>query len=377
MSIAFVLRSTPMIEIQHLKKQYGSSTPLKDVNTVINKGDIIAVIGPSGTGKSTLLRCINLLEKPTDGHILLDGEDITDPKYNINLARTKLGMVFQSFNLYEHLTVVENCMLAQTVILKRSRQEAYDKAMKLLESVGMDSRALQYPAQLSGGQKQRVAIARTLSTDPEIILFDEPTSALDPLTVSEVETVIYDLSKQGRTMMIVTHSMEFAKRISNRVFYMDNGEIYEDGTPEEIFDNPKKELTRKFIMRLSSLEMTVTEENHDLHAEIKKICNFCISKGINPKRTMKLCAIYEECYSMLDRYFYGDERTLYLLLEYTESIDKLTISLTPKSQKVWAEIANDVTQSYEYKLLAEYIKGYTEENVEIDGKMTACYKYEV
>jgi len=365
-----------MIEISHLKKQYELATPLKDVTTTINSGDVIAVIGPSGTGKSTLLRCINMLEKPTSGHILIDGQDITDPKCNINLLRRKIGMVFQSFNLYEHLTVVENCMLAQTILLKKSRQEAYDKAMELLQSVGMGRLALQYPSELSGGQKQRAAIARTLCLDPEIILFDEPTSALDPLSVSEIETIISNLSSQGKTMMIVTHSMEFAEHISNRVFYMDQGEIYEDGTPEQIFSNPKKELTREFIMQLSSMRMTIHDETHNLDTEFGKIYSFCKAKGIDPKRTMHACSMYEEFYSMLCRYSFKDDKTLYFKLEYDKNSDKLIISFIPGSSKKWADIADTVLNSLEYKIFVSHVKGYFEET-RTDKGVGFSYSYEI
>ena len=350
-----------MIEIQHLKKQYASATPLQDVNVTINKGDVIAVIGPSGTGKSTLLRCMNLLEQPTSGRILVDGENITNPKCDINRVRTKLGMVFQSFNLYEHLTVVENCMLAQTVLLKRSRQEAYDKAMALLASVGMETRTLQYPSQLSGGQKQRVAIARTLSTDPEIILFDEPTSALDPLTVGEVEAVISELAQRGRTMMIVTHSMNFARSVSNRVFYMDQGGIYEDGTPEQIFDDPQKERTRKFIRRLACLEMIVSEDTHNLQEELSKIQSFCSERKLDVKRILNTCSSYEEGCSLMFNYIMAQDKTAYITLEYFAPQDRLTLSFAPSSCVDLAAVEESIRDSLEYKLICHYSKGYRQE----------------
>ena len=222
-----------MIKIEHLKKEYPNVTPLKDVSVEIHDGDVISVIGPSGTGKSTLLRCINQMEKPTSGKVWVDGVEITDRKCDINKVRQKMGMVFQSFNLFGHLTVIENIMLSPVDLLGKSRQEAYDEGMRLLRMVGLAEKALNYPDELSGGQKQRIAIARTLAMDPDVILLDEPTSALDPTMVGEVQAVIRDLSKTGKTMMIVTHEMNFAKAISNRVFYMDEGGIYEDGTPED------------------------------------------------------------------------------------------------------------------------------------------------
>lgn len=249
-----------MIELIHLEKKYENSAPLKDVNAVINDGEVISVIGPSGSGKSTLLRCINLLEKPTGGKILLDGEEITAPKYDPIKARRRMGMVFQSFNLFGHLTVIENLMMPQMDILGRSKQEAYETGVRLLRRVGLEGRELKYPDQLSGGQKQRVAIARTLAMDPDVILFDEPTSALDPAMVGEVQAVIADLAKSGKTMLIVTHDMNFARSICSRVFYMDQGIIYEDGTPDRIFDDPEKELTRRFIRNLRELE---TEREED------------------------------------------------------------------------------------------------------------------
>ena len=230
-----------MIELKHLRKEYDIVTPLKDVNTVINDGDIISVIGPSGTGKSTLLRCINMLETPTSGQVIINGVDVTAPKCDLGKIRQKTGMVFQSFNLFGHLTVIENIMLAQLDLLGKSRQEAYDEGMRLLRTVGLADKALKYPDELSGGQKQRVAIARTLAMDPDTILLDEPTSALDPTMVGEVQAVIRELATTGKTMLIVTHEMNFARFICNRVFYMDEGGIYEDGTPEQIFEHPQKE----------------------------------------------------------------------------------------------------------------------------------------
>ena len=343
-----------MIELQHVRKEYDLVTPLEDVSTTIQKGDVIAVIGPSGTGKSTLLRCINLLERPTSGHIFVDGEDITDKACNINRIRTKLGMVFQSFNLYEHLTVVENCMLAQTVLLKTPRQAAYDKAMQLLASVGMERNALQYPDQLSGGQKQRAAIARTLSTDPEIILFDEPTSALDPITVSEVEEVIAGLAKKGCTMMLVTHSMDFAHSVSNRVFYMDQGGIYEEGTPEQIFHHPQKERTRKFIRRLASLEMEVTEISHNLHEETGKIFAVLRTKKCEPEWLLKVCHAYEEVCNLMFRMILGDERTFSVSLEYSSKEKRMYMSFTPHSKSSSIQTLEQPQSQLEYKMIRHY-----------------------
>ena len=282
-----------MIELRHLEKKYEHSTPLKDVSAVINNGDVISVIGPSGTGKSTLLRCINMLERPTGGQILLDGEDITAPKYDLTKARRRMGMVFQSFNLFGHLTVIENLMIAPMDILKKSKQEAYDTGIALLRRVGLAGRELQYPEQLSGGQKQRVAIARTLAMDPDVILLDEPTSALDPTMVGEVQAVIRDLAKSGKTMMIVTHEMNFAKSICNRVFYMDEGGIYDDGTPEQIFEHPQKERTRRFIRKLKVLELRIDSRDFDFIGAGTEIDRYCLQNDIAPTKRYHICLAVE------------------------------------------------------------------------------------
>ena len=252
-----------MIRIEHLRKEYPTAVPLKDVNVEIHKGDVISVIGPSGTGKSTLIRCINMLDQPTSGKIFVDGEEITAKGCDVARIRRKMGMVFQHFNLFPHMTVIENIMSAPMDLLGKSKQEAYDKGIELLRKVGLADKALNYPDVMSGGQKQRVAIARTLAMEPEIILFDEPTSALDPTMIGEVQAVIRDLAKQGTTMIIVTHEMKFAREICNRVFYMDQGGVYEDGPPEQIFDNPQKERTRQFIRHLKVLEYSITSKDFD------------------------------------------------------------------------------------------------------------------
>ena len=254
-----------MIELEHVQKAFPNVTPLQDVNARIEKGDIISVIGPSGTGKSTLLRCINMLDGPTAGKIIVNGMDVTDKKTDILKVRQKLGMVFQSFNLFSCKMVIENVMMGPIDLLGVSKQEAFDEGVRYLNMVGLGEKLYAYPDELSGGQKQRVAIARCLAMKPDIILFDEPTSALDPAMVSEVEAVIKKLAEDGLTMMVVTHDMKFSKEIANRIFYMDEGVIYEEGTPEEVFDHPKRERTKAFVKRLRTWQYQITSKEFDLY----------------------------------------------------------------------------------------------------------------
>ncbi len=238
-----------VIEVQHLNKIYGTHEVLKDIDFSVNMGEVVCIIGSSGSGKSTLLRCINLLEKPTGGQIIYKGENILDDQHDIYKYRTKLGMVFQQFNLFNNHNVLSNCVVGQVKILKRSQKEAEEVAMKFLKIVGMEQYLKAKPRQLSGGQKQRVAIARALSMEPDVMLFDEPTSALDPEMVGEVLKVMKELAEAGLTMLVVTHEMGFAKEVSDRVVFMDQGVIVEDGSPEQIFNNPTQERTREFLKR--------------------------------------------------------------------------------------------------------------------------------
>ena len=239
-----------MIKIEYLKKSSNDNIVLHDVNLQIKKGECVCVIGPSGSGKSTLLRCINLLESPEEGSIEVDGENILDPKTQIDEYRKKVGMVFQHFNLFPNMTVKENIMLAPMHCLKLSRQKCEEKAMALLKMVGLEQKQDVYPGKLSGGQKQRVAIARALAMNPEIILFDEPTSALDPEMVGEVLAVMRELANKGMTMTVVTHEMGFAKEVSSRVIFMDQGEILEDKSPEVLFENPEHRRTKTFLSKV-------------------------------------------------------------------------------------------------------------------------------
>lgn len=238
-----------IIEIKNLQKSFGNLEVLKDINLNIHKGEVVAIIGSSGSGKSTLLRCINLLEQPDSGSIIFNGIDINDRKVNIDKIREKIGMVFQSFNLFENMNVLQNCVIAQTKVLKRDKEKAKEIAINYLTQVGMENFIYSDTRSLSGGQKQRVAIARALCMNPEIMLFDEPTSALDPEIVSEVLDVMKDLAKSGMTMVIVTHEMKFAEEVSTNVVFMDEGIILEEGTPKQIFNSPKTQRVRDFLKR--------------------------------------------------------------------------------------------------------------------------------
>lgn len=238
-----------ILKIEHLEKSFGSNEVLRDIDFSVNKGDVISIIGSSGSGKSTLLRCINMLEEASGGRILYHGQNILDGSVDEDQYRTKVGMVFQSFNLFNNFNVLKNCTVGQTHVLKKSKEEANANAMEFLKKVGMDQYINAKPRQLSGGQKQRVAIARALAMSPEVLLFDEPTSALDPEMVGEVLDVMKDLAKSGMTMLVVTHEMAFARDISTRVVFMADGKIEEEGSPQQIFHNPVSERTKDFLSR--------------------------------------------------------------------------------------------------------------------------------
>ena len=239
-----------MINVVNLSKNFGDLKVLKNISTTVNKGEVISIIGPSGSGKSTFLRCINKLEEPTDGHIYIDGMDLMDKNTDINKIRERVGMVFQHFNLFPNMTVLENLTLSPIMVKKESKEEAEKYASYLLEKVGLSDKINSYPAQLSGGQKQRIAIARALAMKPEVILFDEPTSALDPEMIKEVLDVMRNLAKEGMTMLIVTHEMGFARNVGNRILFMDNGEIIEDCSPKDFFENPTNERIKDFLNKV-------------------------------------------------------------------------------------------------------------------------------
>lgn len=238
------------ISVKNLKKNFGSLEVLKDISLEVTEGEVVVLIGPSGSGKSTLLRCLNQLEKATSGQIVIDGYDVTDKRTDINKVRENIGMVFQHFNLFNHLNVLKNMTLAPVHLKTLSKEEAQNKAVQLLERVGLADKALAYPSQLSGGQKQRVAIARALEMNPDIMLFDEPTSALDPEMVGEVLAVMKELARDGMTMMVVTHEIGFAREVASRVIFMEGGYIVEEGTPEEVLDHPKEPRTIDFLSKV-------------------------------------------------------------------------------------------------------------------------------
>ena len=239
-----------MINVVNLEKHFGGENVLNGISTEISKGDVVCVIGPSGSGKSTFLRCLNMLEKPTGGKIIFEGDDLTDKHIDLNAHRQKMGMVFQQFNLFPHMTIMENLTTAPVLLKKRTKQQAQEKALELLGRVGLADRAGDYPAQLSGGQQQRVAIVRALCMEPDVMLFDEPTSALDPEMVGEVLDVMKELAREGMTMVVVTHEMGFAREVANRVLFLADGVIAEEGTPDEIFNHPQSERLQSFLAKV-------------------------------------------------------------------------------------------------------------------------------
>ncbi|MBI4857923.1 MAG: amino acid ABC transporter ATP-binding protein [Acetobacterium woodii] len=340
-----------MITINGLSKSFGALSVLENISTEIKEGEVISIIGPSGCGKSTFLRCINLLETPTNGEIVIDGQNILAKNADVSGLRQKMGMVFQSFNLFSHLMIIENLMLGPVNLLKVPRQQAYDEGLQYLEMVGLRSKALAFPDELSGGQKQRAAIARTLAMKPEIVLFDEPTSALDPTMVSEVLGVIRKLASTGMTMMIVTHEMKFARDVSSRVFYMDEKGIYEDGTPAEIFDHPKKAKTRAFIRKISSFEYTAAGSGFDLYELNAKIETFLKKQMFTDRQIMNVQLVCEELVlAILLRAF--PKASISLLVEYSDLSGEVTIQVS------FAGVAYELEKAAENEISLAIINTY-------------------
>ena len=317
----------PLIRIRGLCKSYGDNEVLRGIDVDINKGDVISVIGPSGCGKSTLLRCLNYLEPPTAGEIWFGDEKVSDDPKGLQALRRRMGMVFQTFNLFSNMTVIENAMLGPVNLLGVGRQEAYDRAMDLLETVGLAHKALAYPDELSGGQKQRAAIARTLAMQPDVILIDEPTSALDPAMVGEVLGVIKALADRGATMLIVTHEMSFARNVSNRVFYMDEKGIYEDASPEQVFENPAKPKTRDFIFKVKSFNYDLRPGAFDYYELLGRAGSFMRKQLFDDKRIQHVIHVVEEAVYHIVFEAPTREKTA-LNIRYTEKTDDVEITFT-------------------------------------------------
>lgn len=347
-----------MIRVEHLSKKFGSLTVLEDINVEIKKGEVISIIGPSGTGKSTFLRCLNLLETPTSGKIFIDEVDILDKNTDVPKIRQKMGMVFQSFNLFNHLSVLDNLTIGPIKLLEKKKEDAEKRAMELLKMVGLAEKADSFADELSGGQKQRVAIARCLSMDPEIILFDEPTSALDPTMVSEVLAVIRRLAKEGMTMAIVTHEMDFARDVSKRVFYMDEGLIYEEGSPQQIFENPQKEKTKAFINRIRSFNYHIGSADYDLYAMNAEIEHFCEKHVLTKKMINNVLLIVEEF--ILLHNSQSDVIDIDLTLSYSEK--QYTLEITFESSGEEGNLFDKIDQD---EIGLTIIKNLTE-NIEYE-----------
>ena len=317
-----------IISVKNLSKRYENNIILQNVNADIEKGEVISIIGPSGTGKSTFLRALNYLDPPTDGEVFFDNEKIT--KKNIDSIRCKMGMVFQNFGLFSHLDVISNLTAGPVKLLKMPKKAAEEKAAELLKTVGLSERARFLPRQLSGGQKQRVAIARCLAMSPEVILFDEPTSALDPTMVSEVMAVMRNLAKSGMTMIVVTHEMDFARDVSNRVFYMDEGGIYEEGTPKDIFEKPKRAKTQSFIFNIRSFSYDVKNRDFDFVEMMGGIENFCFRHAIDKKTTNKLQLLAEELIINIVTPIYG---SCFLNMSFSEKLGTYELCVSYMGEK--------------------------------------------
>ena len=318
--------NSPLISVSHLSKSFGSLHVLRDISLEVRPGEVITVIGPSGTGKSTFLRCLNLLEQPSGGSIRINGQDILSPDADVPLLRRRMGMVFQSFNLFNDKSVLENITMSPILLLGKSREEAEQQAHRLLEIVGLAERADAMPDELSGGQKQRVAIARALAMEPEILLFDEPTSALDPTMVSEVLGVITRLAREGMTMIIVTHEMRFARQVSSRVLFFAEGVIYEEGTPEQLFHHPQRTLTQHFIRQIHETEFTIRSEHFDWYAMMAQMEQFCRQYNLSRQRTENVYRAVDESLAIL-----GTPVGTCLTLSYTEQDDSLLLTVrTPQ-----------------------------------------------
>jgi polar amino acid transport system ATP-binding protein len=325
-----------ILSVENVTKRYGDNTILENVSFDVEQGEVISIIGPSGTGKSTLLRGLNFLDPPTRGSVYFKNSKLS--KRNIDKARRKMVMVFQNFGLFANMNVLQNITVGRTALLKKSANEAEEKANELLKTVGLSERARHYPHQLSGGQKQRVAIARCLAMDPDVILFDEPTSALDPTMVGEVTAVIRNLAKSGMTMLIVTHEMEFAKNISNRVFFMDERGIYESGTPQEIFDNPQKPKTRSFIFKIKTFAFSAKSRDFDFIAMLNGIDDFCFRYAVDDKAANRLRLIAEE---LVLNIVMPSFEECELMISFPESRDAYHLSLTYPGENKDATAAGD------------------------------------
>lgn len=348
-----------MIKVENISKSFGELTVLRDISVEIQKGEVISIIGPSGTGKSTFLRCLNLLDRPSSGTIQIGDVNILDKNADVPKIRQKMNMVFQSFNLFSHLTALENLTLAPVKLHGMSIEEAQLKSQELLKIVGLAEKADSYPDELSGGQKQRVAIARCLAMDPEVVLFDEPTSALDPTMISEVLSVIRRLAKDGMTMIIVTHEMDFARDVSNRIFYMDEGLIYEEGTPQQIFENPQKEKTKAFINRVRNFNYHISSPNYDLYAMNAEIEAFCEKQIIASTTRQKVLLLVEELLQLHNPYLqtmplditlaYSEKKgTLELLFESSgEAVNPIDSELLP--DELGLMIINNLVESIDYR----------------------------